>query len=55
MFVNPAFLALTGYAAEDVLGRNCRYLQGPGTDPAAIAAIRDAVAAGREVRTTLLN
>jgi diguanylate cyclase (GGDEF)-like protein/PAS domain S-box-containing protein len=28
IFVNPAFERLTGYPAEDILGRNCRYLQG---------------------------
>ena len=31
--VNPAFEALTGYAAADIVGRNCRLLQGEGTDP----------------------
>ncbi|MEH3147352.1 MAG: PAS domain S-box protein [Methylobacterium frigidaeris] len=55
VLANPAFLALTGYAAEEVVGRNCRLLQGPGTDPAVVAGIRAAVAQGREVRATLLN
>src|ERR671912_405432 len=32
VFANDAFLALTGYGRDEVLGRNCRFLQGPGTD-----------------------
>lgn len=43
VFVNNAFLRLTGYEREEVLGRNCRFLQGPDTDPDAVAAIRDAL------------
>jgi diguanylate cyclase (GGDEF)-like protein len=38
-----------------VLGRNCRFLQGPDTDAAAVGRIRDAIARGEEVRETLLN
>jgi PAS domain S-box-containing protein len=55
VFANPAFLALTGYDADEVLGRNCRFLQGPDTDPAAVALVRDAVAGRREVKVQLLN
>lgn len=33
VWVNPAFTATTGYAFEEAVGRNCRFLQGPGTDP----------------------
>ena len=55
IFVNPAFTLTTGYAPEEVLGRNCRFLQGPETDPGAPAAIRAALAAGEEVTVTLLN
>ena len=32
VYVNPAFEQLTGYAAAEVLGRNCRFLQGEDTD-----------------------
>ncbi len=53
--VNPAFERITGYAREEVLGRNCRFLQAPDTDPAAVARIREAIAAGRDVTETLLN
>lgn len=55
VFVNPAFLRMTGHAAEDVLGRNCRFLQGPRTDPRAVAALREAIAARRPITVELLN
>lgn len=55
VFANRAFLALTGYEAGEVLGRNCRFLQGPETDPAAVAKVRAAVAERREVEVALLN
>ncbi|MFE1603129.1 PAS domain-containing protein [Methylobacterium sp. ID0610] len=55
VFANAAFQALTGYAEEDLVGRNCRLLQGPGTDPETVARIRAAVAEGREVRSSILN
>lgn len=55
VWVNPSFSRVTGYSAEEVVGRNCRFLQGPATDPAAIDAIRAALAEQRTVTTTLLN
>lgn len=55
VFANRAFLALTGYSADEVLGRNCLFLQGPDTDPAALALVRSAVADQREVKVSLLN
>jgi len=55
IYVNTAFERLSGLRAEEVLGRNCRILQGPDTDPAATARVRAAVKAGREIRETLLN
>ena len=45
----------TGVAVEEVLGRNCRFLQGPGTDPVAVAEIRAAVAEHRECVVEILN
>ncbi len=55
VWVNEAFLQLSGRTREQVLGRNCRLLQGPGTDPVAIAELGAAIAAGRQVRTRLRN
>lgn len=55
VFVNDAFLRLTGYAREDVLGKNCRFLQGPKTDKAAINKVRDAVAARTDISVDVLN
>lgn len=55
IWVNPAFERVTGYTSEDALGRNCRFLQGTGTDPAAVERIRSALREGRTVADTLLN
>ncbi len=43
VYVTPEFERQTGYRREEVLGRNCRMLQGVDTDPAAVAQIRDAI------------
>jgi PAS domain S-box-containing protein len=55
VLANPAFLRLSGYAAGEVIGRNCRFLQGKGTSIAAIAEIRAAVAEAREANVEILN
>jgi PAS domain S-box-containing protein len=55
IYVNPAFERHTGYAADEAIGRNCRFLQGPGTDRKAVARIRSALAAGSDFAGTLLN
>jgi diguanylate cyclase (GGDEF)-like protein/PAS domain S-box-containing protein len=55
VYVNDAFGALAGLPREEVLGRNCRFLQGSDTDPAAVARIRAAIDRGEECRETLLN
>lgn len=52
---NDAFVALTGYAQDDVIGRNCRFLSGVDTEDAAIETIRGALKAQRPVLVELLN
>lgn len=53
--VNPAFLAITGYSESDMIGKNCRFLQGVDTDAASVAAIREAIATRQAITCTLLN
>lgn len=55
IYTNPAFLRITGYQFDEVVGRNCRFLQGLDTDPQAIAQIRRAIAERNELKITLLN
>jgi len=55
IYTNPAFLRITGYQFDEVVGRNCRFLQGLDTDPQAIAQIRKAIAERNELKITLLN
>ncbi|GAB2487096.1 PP2C family protein-serine/threonine phosphatase [Jatrophihabitans fulvus] len=55
IWVNPAFELTTGYKGADVLGRNCRFLQGQLTDPATVTRIREKLANDDVVNETLLN
>jgi PAS domain S-box-containing protein len=55
VLANHAFLELSGYAVDEVIGRNCRFLQGAGTDPRAVAKIREALCIETEVTIELLN
>lgn len=55
IFANRAFLALTGYEEHEVVGRNCRFLQGPGSDRAAIRKIRSAIEQDEVVVVEVLN
>jgi PAS domain S-box-containing protein len=54
-YVNPAFERLTGYTAEDVIGRNCRFLQGQDTDQPALDELREALRAGKGCTVVLSN
>ncbi|WP_242121282.1 PAS domain-containing protein [Sphingomonas lacusdianchii] len=55
VFANDAFCRLSGYAREEILGRNCRFLQGPDTDPETKARVRAAVQAERSVECDIRN
>ena len=55
VYANEAFAELTGYRVGDVLGRNCRFLQGTGTDPKHIAKIGRALSNGQDVSVVMRN
>lgn len=55
VFCNQAFERLTGYDAADIVGRNCRFLQGPRTDPEQVQHIRNAIAAEEVAVVEMLN
>lgn len=52
---NDAFMQLTGYRKEEILGRNCRFLRGERTEPEQTAMLREAVAESRPVMVELIN
>jgi PAS domain S-box-containing protein len=55
VFANKAFLDLTLYEEEEVLGRNCRFLQGARTDPESVTELRNAVASDNSIALEILN
>jgi PAS domain S-box-containing protein len=55
VWVNPAFVRITGYTFEETVGRNCRFLQGPATDRDTVRAMREALGAQQSITVTLLN
>ncbi|CAN6275444.1 unnamed protein product [Urochloa humidicola] len=55
IYASAGFYTMTGYSPKEVIGRNCRFLQGPDTDMAEVAKIRDAVREGRSFCGRLLN
>jgi PAS domain S-box-containing protein len=55
VYVSQGFLDLTGYTLDQVLGRNCRFLQGPGTDQSAVEVIRKGITEGVDTSVCLLN
>jgi PAS domain S-box-containing protein len=54
-FASPGFEKVTGYSQSEVLGRNCRFLQGKDTDSTAVARVRNAILAGKACTVELLN
>nr|AML77123.1 putative LOV domain-containing protein [Alangium chinense] len=55
IFASDSFLELTEYSREEILGRNCRFLQGPETDQGTVSKIRDAIREQREITVQLIN
>lgn len=55
VYATQGFLNLTGYTLDQVLGRNCRFLQGPETDPKAVEKIRKSIEDGSDMSVCLLN
>ena len=55
IFASKAFLELTKYKLSDVIGRNCRFLQGPETDQAQVRALGQGIAQGIDTTCVLLN
>ncbi len=53
--VTPHSGGMSGYAENEIVGRNCRFLQGEATDPATIDRLRIAIAANHEIEVDLLN
>ena len=55
VFANDSFCRLTGYLRHEIVGRNCRFLQGEGTDPAVVARIRGAVQQVQSIEIDIRN
>ncbi|KAM7496667.1 hypothetical protein LguiA_021081 [Lonicera macranthoides] len=55
IFASDSFLELTEYSREEILGRNCRFLQGPETDPSTVKKIRQAIDNQTDVTVQLIN
>jgi PAS domain S-box-containing protein len=55
IYCNPAFEKITGYSQGEILGQNCRILQGHDTNPEMVARVRQALKTGQECLVTLKN
>ena len=55
VFCNAAFQTLSGYDRDEIIGRNCRFLQGPDTNPDDVTRIRAAIEAQTDIAVDLLN
>jgi PAS domain S-box-containing protein len=55
VYVNPAFEEISGYTADEVMGRNCRFLQADDREQPALDELREALTEARECRVVLRN
>lgn len=55
IYCNKAFTELTGYPEEEIIGRNCRFLQGDGTDKTVVETLRTAIESHEASTVTLMN
>ncbi|MGH1484684.1 MAG: response regulator [Cellvibrionaceae bacterium] len=55
IYTNQAFIDMSGYSYSDIIGHNCRFLQGEQTDKHAIQRIRDAIKNKQRITEILLN
>lgn len=55
IYVNRGFEMMTGYLASEVVGRNCRFLQGQDSDQTALAVVREAIKKGENCIVILRN
>lgn len=55
IYSNRGFTKVTGFGAKEIIGRNCRFLQGPDTDQEKVAQVKRAIDNQTDCRVTLLN
>jgi len=55
VYVNREFVRMSGYSKDEVLGRDCRFLQGPETEPNSVAVIQDALRSGGDCHVKITN
>jgi PAS domain S-box-containing protein len=55
IYVNEGFVKLTGYTKEETIGKNCRFLQGEGTDPQSVQKLRKAIQEKKKCTVRILN
>lgn len=55
MYANDVFLKMTGYSVAEVIGKNCRFLQGPATTSESILKIRNSIAKEQPDEVEIIN